>query len=74
MYIRVHVIPESGEEGIVEDSQNVFTVHAHEKAERGMANRGVLALLIRHFGAGTRLRIVSGHHSPHKIVSVEYNR
>ena len=72
MYIKVHVIPESREESIVE-KEDILYVSVREKAEQGAANRRALELLRNHLGglSGKRLKIVSGHHAPHKIVSVD---
>ncbi|KKW11709.1 MAG: hypothetical protein UY50_C0008G0035 [Parcubacteria group bacterium GW2011_GWA2_49_9] len=70
MYIKVHVIAESKEEAISEKNE-VLYVSVREKAEQGAANRKMLDLLRVRFGLGKRLRIVSGHHAPHKIISVD---
>ncbi|MSU56382.1 MAG: DUF167 domain-containing protein [Candidatus Taylorbacteria bacterium] len=70
MYIKVHVIPESKEESVTEKADVVY-VAVREKAEHGAANRRMLELLRVRYGSSKRLRIVSGHHAPHKIVSVE---
>ena len=70
MYIKIHVIPESKEESIV-DKGGVVYVSVREKAEQGAANRRMLELLRASLPAYAKFRIVSGHHSPHKIVSVD---
>jgi len=70
VYIKVHVIAESKEEAISEKNE-VLYVSVREKAEQGAANRKMLDLLRVRFGLGKRLRIVSGHHAPHKIISVD---
>ena len=70
MYIKVHVVPESRDEKLIE-KKDVLYVWIREKAEHGAANRRVCELLLSHFGKGKRLRIVSGHHSPHKIISID---
>lgn len=71
-YRKVHVIPESGEESVVE-KEDILYVSVREKAERGAANRRMLELVRNHLGClpGKRLKLVSGHHAPHKIISVE---
>ncbi len=69
MYIKVQVIPESKEEAVSEKGE-VLYVSVREKAEQGAANRRMLELVRVRFGPGKRLRIVSGHHAPHKIISV----
>ncbi|MDO8593923.1 MAG: DUF167 family protein [bacterium] len=70
MYIKVHVIPESREESLKEKGDLLY-VSVREKAEGGAANRRVLELLREHFSPRGNIRIVSGHHAPHKIISVE---
>lgn len=72
MYIKVHVIPKSREE-TVKEKEGILYVSVREKAEQGAANRRMLELVRSHFGGaeGKRLKIVSGHHSPHKIVSID---
>lgn len=70
-YIKVQVILESKTESVSDIAPDTVLVAVREKAERGLANRRVLQLLGAHFGKGKRVRLVSGHHSPHKIVSVD---
>lgn len=72
MYIKVHVIPESREETVTE-KEGILYISVREKAERGSANRRVLELVRHHFGGvqGKHLKIISGHHAPHKIISID---
>jgi len=72
VYIKAHVLPESKEESVTE-KEEILYVSVREKAERGAANRRMLELLRNHFGGlpGKHIKIVSGHHSPHKIISVD---
>lgn len=71
-YRKVHVIPESRKESVIE-KEDILYVSVREKAEQGAANQRMLELLRNHLGglSGKRLKIVSGHHAPHKIISVE---
>ena len=71
MYLKVQVAPESKVPSVAEIADDTLSVAVREKAERGLANRRALELLGAHFGKGKQVRIVSGHHSCHKIVSVE---
>lgn len=71
MYVKIQVIPESREERVTEETPDRLVVSAREKAERGLANRRLLHMLSAHFGTGKRIRIISGHHSSHKIISVD---
>ena len=71
MYIKVHVTPQSVPVSLEKIGPDTFTVAVREAARGGAANTRVLALLRQHFRGTKRLYIVSGHHSPHKIISVE---
>lgn len=71
MYVKIQVIPESRHERVTKEAEDRLVVAVREKAERGAANRRVVQLLAAYFGVGTRIRLVGGHHSPHKIVSVD---
>ena len=63
---------EAAEESVQKISDDTFNVAVKEKAERGRANTRVLALIRAYYGGKAKdIRIVSGHHSPHKILSVE---
>ncbi len=72
MYVRVHVVPGAKKERVVCTSKTEFQISVKEPAERNMANTRVLLLLAQELGVSTKqLRILTGHHSSSKIVSVE---
>lgn len=71
MYIKVRVTPESTAESLEKKTPDLFDIHVKEKAKLGQANARVIELLKQHFKQAKRLYIVSGHHSPHKIISVD---
>ena len=49
-----------------------FEISVREAAERNLANGRVLELVARHFKLPVgKVRIISGHHSPSKILSVD---
>ncbi len=53
------------------NSDDSFLVSVKEPAEQNRANTRVLELVAVHFGIlPKQIRIVSGHHSPGKILSV----
>ena len=52
-------------------SSTHFEARLKEKAERNMANKKVVELTRKHFGATGDVRIINGHHSPSKILSVD---
>jgi len=72
MYIKVRVQADAKEEKIVKKSDDHFEVSVREPAERNMANRRVVILVAGEFSLPTgKVRIVSGHHSPSKILNVD---
>ena len=52
------------------NSEDNFHISVREKAERNMANNRILEIF-RNMHRGKPVKIVSGHHSPSKIISVE---
>jgi len=71
MYIKVRVFAGAKKEEFKKISNTHFEAKVREKAERNMANRRVVELARKHFGVAGDVRIISGHHSPSKILSVD---
>ena len=72
MYIKVKVITGAKKEKIIKKSEDSFDIFVKEKAERNLANRRILELLRDYFKVyNGSIRIVNGHHSPNKIISLE---
>lgn len=71
MYIKVRVFAGSNKEEFKKISDTHFEARVKEKAERNMANKRIIELIRRHFKIATDVRIISGHHSPSKILSVD---
>ncbi|MCK9351544.1 MAG: DUF167 domain-containing protein [Candidatus Paceibacterota bacterium] len=72
MYIKIKVTPHAKKETFVKISEDHFEASVKEKAERNMANNRVRELVAEHFGILTgKAKLISGHHSPSKIFSVE---
>ena len=69
MYLKLKVIAGSKIEKIDKSSEDSWRVWVKVPAENNAANTRVLEL-IRYEFPGTSIRIVSGHHSPSKIVSI----
>jgi uncharacterized protein (TIGR00251 family) len=69
MYIKLRVIPGSKKEEVAILNEDTIKVTVKEQAEYNMANTRVLELMKEHF-PGKVIRLVSGHHSPSKIISV----
>ena len=73
MYIKVKVSAGAKEEKFQKKSDSSFIIKVKEKAERNMANKKVVEIISKHFGT-KNVRIVSGHQSTAKILSVDDNR
>lgn len=71
MYIRVRVIADAKKESFAQTAEDSFLISVKLPAEQNLANKRVLELVALHFGvAPKQIRIISGHHSPGKILSI----
>lgn len=71
MYIKVRVSAGAKKELLTKVADDSFLVSVKEPAEQNLANKRVLDIIAEHFGVSARaIRIVSGHHSPGKILSI----
>lgn len=71
MYVKVEVRPESWKESCERRGVDTFEVRVREKPKGGAANIRVCEIVRQHFPHAKRLYIVSGHHSRHKIISID---
>ena len=71
MYIKFRVHAGHHTERVVKGSDTAYEVWLREPAEQNQANRRVLELVRELYPAARGIKIVSGHHSPGKIISVE---
>ncbi len=72
MYIRVTVEPGAKEEDLHVLTPDNFAIKVRAKAEMNMANNRLREMLARHFKLPVgKVRIISGHHHPHKIVNID---
>lgn len=72
MYIKVKVTAGARKESLERISSDHFEVTVKEKAERNMANKRVMELIANFFELPTgKVKLVSGHHSPGKILNVD---
>ena len=72
MYIKVKVIAGAKKEKVERTSADHFVVSVREKAERNMANGRVIEIVAQACGVPTgKVRIINGHHSPSKMLSVD---
>ena len=71
-YLKVVVSTGSKKESITKKSSDHFIISVKEKPERNMANNKVIELLALHFGiSANKIRIINGHHHPHKLLVIE---
>ncbi len=72
MYIKVRVKADAKHELVTKKARDHFEIFVKEKAERNMANRRVCELIAREYVIPIgKVKIISGHHSPSKILSVD---
>lgn len=72
MYIKVKVMPSSKKECVERASSDIFLVSVKEPAKRNLANKRMVEIISEEFGVpSVKVRIVSGHHSRSKILTVD---
>jgi uncharacterized protein YggU (UPF0235/DUF167 family) len=75
MYIKVKVTASAKKEFLSKKSEDTFLISVKEPAEQNQANKRILELIAGYFGISSKcVRIISGHHSPHKILSLERHK
>lgn len=71
MLIHVKIFPESKEDIVEIKSDVSYVVRVREKAERNAANERMRELLASHLRVeASRVRIITGHHAPSKIIEI----
>ncbi|MCR4281336.1 MAG: DUF167 family protein [Candidatus Kaiserbacteria bacterium] len=71
MYIKVRVKTGQKKESVAEGAKGSFAISVKEKAERNSANTRVIKVIAEKLGIPVKkIRIISGHHSPSKLLSV----
>ena len=71
MYIHVKVETGVKKEIFKKKNDDHFEVSVREKAERNLANTRVIELVALYFKLTvTKVRIINGHHSPSKLLSI----
>jgi uncharacterized protein YggU (UPF0235/DUF167 family) len=72
MYIKVRVTAEARKESVEIVSETHFNISVKEPPLQNLANKRVIELVAMHFHAlPKQVRIINGHHSPSKILSVD---
>ena len=69
MYLKIKVIPDAKVEKIEQLKDDEYRIWVKVPAENNAANTRILEL-VRTMHPNTSVRIISGHHSPSKIVSI----
>lgn len=69
MYLKIKVIPDAKEEKIEQLKDDEYRVWVKVPAENNLANSRILEIFREKFPA-VPVRIISGHHSPSKIISI----
>lgn len=70
MYIKVKITANSRKEVVEKVSEDQYKISVKEKAENNNANRRILEIMHDNY-PNSAIRIISGHHSPSKILSIE---
>ena len=71
MYVKVRALAGAKKEVFTVESENKLKISVREKARGNMANKRICQLVAGHFGVDTsKVRIISGHHHPIKLISV----
>jgi uncharacterized protein YggU (UPF0235/DUF167 family) len=75
MYIKVRVVAGSKKEDVILEKPNYFKIFVREKAKQNMANKRILEIIAREYHLKpANVRILSGHHSPSKLLSVDVEK
>lgn len=73
MYIKVKVIAGSKKEEIKKNREDSYQISVKEKAERNLANRRICEIFASIYKIKPgKVRIISGHQSPSKILSIQF--
>ncbi len=72
MYVRVIAHPGAKKERILKESDSEYTISVREKAERNLANKRIVTIIAQELNVEeSRVRILSGHRSQRKLISIE---
>lgn len=71
MYVKVRIHADAKKKSFEMIGENRFEIYVKQKALQNLANRRVIELLAYHYRIPVKnVRIISGHRSPSKILSV----
>lgn len=75
MYVKVRVEAGAKRERVQKESDTLFLVSVREPASQNLANGRVRELIAGEFGVPVgKVRIVNGHQSPSKMLSVDIKK
>ena len=69
MYLKIKVVPDAKEERIEQPKEGEYRILVKVPAENNAANTRMLKIM-KSMYPDTSIRIVSGYHSPSKILSI----
>jgi uncharacterized protein YggU (UPF0235/DUF167 family) len=69
MYLKLRVISDANKEKVEKVSDDTWHISVKQPAVNNAANTRILEIIHEAF-PGKSVRIISGHHSPSKIVSI----
>lgn len=73
MYIKVKVQAGAKKENIKKIKEDTYNIYVKEKAERNMANKRVVEIIASLLDIPLKnIKIISGHQSPSKILSINF--
>jgi uncharacterized protein YggU (UPF0235/DUF167 family) len=71
MLIHVKIKPDSKKDEVIMKNDASYIVSVKEEAKENKANYAMLLLLAEHLNVSVSiLRIITGHHSPSKIIEI----
>ncbi len=71
MYVSVSVTARAKKESFTVVGNSRFKISVKEEARMNAANRRVVELVAEHLGVSpAKVRIINGHHSPAKLLSI----
>lgn len=72
MYIHIKVHTKSKNELFNKLKDDHYEAWVKEPAERNLANKRLIELVRENFAGTEKIKLVSGHHSPSKLFSVDF--
>lgn len=72
IYVKVVVNAGAKKEKFDQKSKDHFEISVKEKAEKNMANKKVIEIIALFYNVSIKkVRIINGHHHPHKLLVVD---